>query len=638
MSTAGSEPSPIRSPLKSIGALSFSPSPITTTPSMWTLSSMCRIASTAAASAPSLSPRPIMPRGAERGRLGDADELEREVAIGRRRAGAFAHARQRTRRRPAATKAEPSHRGDAARTADSLTRRVRSAARDRRRRRGHQGVGRRRCTAAPAAVVRPTDRSSTAGADRPARRAGRRGGRRRDARRRSASASPRSSSSRPGSCARARTSRSPTCRCARSCASASACRSSSTTTRPSRRSPRPTTRAAGSTSRCLVMITVGTGIGGGIVIDGRAFRGATGAAGEVGHTLVAIDGVDPGRRRALPPAGVARVARRRPRPRPPRARGRRGAPGLGARAPCSRRAAPSPGPTRSPPRSAGDAVAIECVATLGRRVGIGVANMINTFDPEVVAIGGGVSSAGDLLLAPARAAAARVRAPGRGHRHRDPDRALRPAGRRARGRAARAQRTRHATTETPDERHADRHRHRHRRARRSTRSARSRWTPCRRRTPGIPGTPMALAPLAYTLYTRVMRHNPADAAWPNRDRFVLSCGHASMLLYSILYLCGYGLELDGPRELPPARLAVRRPSRSTAPPPASRRRPVRSARASRRASASRSPSACSPPASTATGHADHRPPHLHDRLRRRHGGGHPVRGRRRSPAISASAA
>ena len=60
---------------------------------------------------------------------------------------------------------------------------------------------------------------------------------------------------------------------------------------------------------------------------------------------------------------------------------------------------------------------------------------------------------------------------------------------------------------------------------------------------GHPGTPMALAPLAYTLYTKVMRHNPADPAWPNRDRFVLSCGHASMLLYSMLYLCGFGLEL-----------------------------------------------------------------------------------------------
>ncbi len=61
---------------------------------------------------------------------------------------------------------------------------------------------------------------------------------------------------------------------------------------------------------------------------------------------------------------------------------------------------------------------------------------------------------------------------------------------------------------------------------------------------GHPGTPMALAPIAYTLYTRVMRHNPADPSWPNRDRFVLSAGHASMLLYACLYLCGYGLELD----------------------------------------------------------------------------------------------
>jgi transketolase len=61
---------------------------------------------------------------------------------------------------------------------------------------------------------------------------------------------------------------------------------------------------------------------------------------------------------------------------------------------------------------------------------------------------------------------------------------------------------------------------------------------------GHPGTPMALAPLAYVLFTRHMRHNPADPTWPNRDRFVLSCGHASMLLYSSLYLSGYGLELE----------------------------------------------------------------------------------------------
>jgi transketolase len=61
---------------------------------------------------------------------------------------------------------------------------------------------------------------------------------------------------------------------------------------------------------------------------------------------------------------------------------------------------------------------------------------------------------------------------------------------------------------------------------------------------GHPGTPMALAPLAYVLYTRVMRHNPSDPDWFNRDRFVLSAGHASMLLYSMLYLTGYPMTLE----------------------------------------------------------------------------------------------
>src|SRR5947208_8674698 len=61
---------------------------------------------------------------------------------------------------------------------------------------------------------------------------------------------------------------------------------------------------------------------------------------------------------------------------------------------------------------------------------------------------------------------------------------------------------------------------------------------------GHPGTPMALAPLTYVLYTRVMRHNPGNADWLDRDRFVLSAGHASMLLYSMLYLTGYPLTLE----------------------------------------------------------------------------------------------
>src|SRR5690349_25178287 len=55
---------------------------------------------------------------------------------------------------------------------------------------------------------------------------------------------------------------------------------------------------------------------------------------------------------------------------------------------------------------------------------------------------------------------------------------------------------------------------------------------------GHPGTPMALAPVAYCLWQRFLRFDPDDPIWPNRDRFVLSCGHASMLIYSLLHLAG----------------------------------------------------------------------------------------------------
>ena len=61
---------------------------------------------------------------------------------------------------------------------------------------------------------------------------------------------------------------------------------------------------------------------------------------------------------------------------------------------------------------------------------------------------------------------------------------------------------------------------------------------------GHPGAPLALAPTAYLLYSRIMKHNPADPKWPDRDRFVLSAGHASMLLYASLHLSGYDLSLD----------------------------------------------------------------------------------------------
>jgi transketolase len=61
---------------------------------------------------------------------------------------------------------------------------------------------------------------------------------------------------------------------------------------------------------------------------------------------------------------------------------------------------------------------------------------------------------------------------------------------------------------------------------------------------GHPGTAMSLAPAAYLLFQRVMRHDPSDPSWPGRDRFVLSCGHSSLTLYIQLYLSGYGLELE----------------------------------------------------------------------------------------------
>src|SRR5579862_7654729 len=61
---------------------------------------------------------------------------------------------------------------------------------------------------------------------------------------------------------------------------------------------------------------------------------------------------------------------------------------------------------------------------------------------------------------------------------------------------------------------------------------------------GHPGMPMGAAAMAYTLWTRFLKHNPADPLWFNRDRFVLSAGHGSMLLYSLLHLTGYDLPLD----------------------------------------------------------------------------------------------
>ena len=61
---------------------------------------------------------------------------------------------------------------------------------------------------------------------------------------------------------------------------------------------------------------------------------------------------------------------------------------------------------------------------------------------------------------------------------------------------------------------------------------------------GHPGLPLGAAPMAYVLWTRYLKHNPANPGWVDRDRFVLSAGHGSALLYSLLHLTGYELSLD----------------------------------------------------------------------------------------------
>ena len=121
---------------------------------------------------------------------------------------------------------------------------------------------------------------------------------------------------------------------------------------------------------------------------------------------------------------------------------------------------------------------------------------------------------------------------------------------------------------------------------RSTSSAASRWTRCRRRTPAIPARRWR-SRRSRTCCTRASCGTTrADADWPDRDRFVLSAGHASMLLYSMLYLTGFGLELDDLREFRQWGSRDGRSPRDAATRPASRSRPARSVRASPTASAS----------------------------------------------------
>jgi glucokinase len=148
----------------------------------------------------------------------------------------------------------------------------------------------------------------------------------------------------------------------------------------------------------VVMFTVGTGVGGGIVIGGRTFRGATGAAPEIGHTIVAANlenGAPPAA--GFPhPASLEHHAAGRALDRLGLARGIGDGHAVVAAA------------------RAGDPEARDAIRIVGEALGIGIANAINTFDPNVVIVGGGVSNAGELLLGPARESAARFVLPGVG--------------------------------------------------------------------------------------------------------------------------------------------------------------------------------------------------------------------------------
>jgi glucokinase len=170
------------------------------------------------------------------------------------------------------------------------------------------------------------------------------------------------------------------------------------------------------TARNLVMITVGTGIGGGIVLGGRIYRGATGAAGELGHTLVGMDlaGSVPAPMRFPQPGSLEYVAAGHALD----ALASQAA-GLHPESPLGRlrsEARPVLGADAVQAAYDGDPAAARIVELWGQRVGLGIANAINTFDPEEVVIGGGAARAGDLLLVPATRVAESYTLPGVGRR------------------------------------------------------------------------------------------------------------------------------------------------------------------------------------------------------------------------------
>jgi glucokinase len=169
----------------------------------------------------------------------------------------------------------------------------------------------------------------------------------------------------------------------------------------------------------LVMFTIGTGVGGGTVLGGRLYRGATGAAPEMGHTIIGLDLSDgapaepgdfpqPGSLESLASGkALDRLAVAAARESPDSFLGRRLA-----------RDGEVTGHDCVDGAKEGDESSRRCLRVLGERLGIGIANSINLYDPLEVVIGGGVSTAGDLLLEPASRVAFRHVVPGVGSRTR----------------------------------------------------------------------------------------------------------------------------------------------------------------------------------------------------------------------------
>ena len=150
----------------------------------------------------------------------------------------------------------------------------------------------------------------------------------------------------------------------------------------------------------VVMFTIGTGVGGGIVIGGRTFRGSTGAAPEIGHTIIGA-----GLTHGAPDASHFPHAASLEYHAAGRALDRLGLErGIGD------------GHAVVAAARMGHRDALDAMRILGEALGVGIANAINTFDPDLVVVGGGVSNAGDLLLDPARESSARFVVPGVGTR------------------------------------------------------------------------------------------------------------------------------------------------------------------------------------------------------------------------------